>query len=244
MPADGDQRQLQPGKPSHRTGERTGCQDDSRGMDGFGRRTDPDRTVSGELEARNRPTQAKLRSAGLSQAQGEPAGVEPPILLPKPGRPGLGCEIGEPLPGLVAGQLLNVGQTPLTLGSDQRRLLRLTLLGRRNKEVPLVSQLQVPVIEPGLLCKPVEEVHALADQSNLFGVVELQPEGPGRNRRGQGCQGGPLLYDDRAQAGSPGEEGGSAADDAATDDDEIGGRFGRLADLDDEHAGGATRGQH
>jgi hypothetical protein len=69
----------------------------------------------------------------------------------------------------------------------------------------------------------IEEGHALPDQLDLLGVVELQPKRPGRDRRGQGCQGGAFFQDDRLEPGALREEGRGAADDAAADDDEVGG---------------------
>jgi hypothetical protein len=69
----------------------------------------------------------------------------------------------------------------------------------------------------------VEECHALPDQLDLLGVVELQPKGSGGNRRGECCQGWTLLQHERFQSGAFREVGGGAADDAAADDDEVGG---------------------
>jgi hypothetical protein len=72
------------------------------------------------------------------------------------------------------------------------------------------------------LLEVVEECHTLADQLDLLGVVELQPKGTRGDRRGECRKRGPFFEDDRPQAGTLGEKGSGAADDAAADDDEIG----------------------
>jgi hypothetical protein len=81
----------------------------------------------------------------------------------------------------------------------------------------------VPKPEVDALLQVVEEVDAFANQRHLFGVVELQPKGPGGDRRGERRQRGTLLEDESFQSGAFREEGGGAADDAAADDDEVGG---------------------
>jgi hypothetical protein len=73
------------------------------------------------------------------------------------------------------------------------------------------------------LLQVVEECHALPDQLDLLGVVELQPKRAGGDRRGQRCQGGAFFQDDRLEPGAPGEEGRGTTDDAPADDDEVGG---------------------
>jgi hypothetical protein len=72
------------------------------------------------------------------------------------------------------------------------------------------------------LLQLVEEVDAFSNQRDLFGVVELQPEGPRGHRRGQGRQGGTFLENESFQPRAFREEGGGASDDAAADDDEVG----------------------
>jgi hypothetical protein len=80
----------------------------------------------------------------------------------------------------------------------------------------------VPKSDIEALLQVVEECHALANQLDLLGVVELQPKSPRRDRRGECGKRGPLFEDDRLQAGALGEKGSGAADDAAADDDEVG----------------------
>ncbi len=72
------------------------------------------------------------------------------------------------------------------------------------------------------LLKVVEEIDAFADEGHLLRVVELETKSSRRNRRGQGCERGPLFNDNRPEAGSLSEVGGRAADDAPADDDEVG----------------------
>jgi hypothetical protein len=81
----------------------------------------------------------------------------------------------------------------------------------------------VPKPDINALLEVVEECHALPDQLDLLDVVELQPESPRGDRRRQGGQRGTLLEDDRFQSGAFREVGSGAADDAAADDDEVGG---------------------
>jgi hypothetical protein len=72
------------------------------------------------------------------------------------------------------------------------------------------------------LLEVVEECHTLADQLDLLEVVELQPKGTRSDRRGERGKRRPFFEDDRPKSGALGEKGSGAADDAATDDDEIG----------------------
>jgi hypothetical protein len=81
-----------------------------------------------------------------------------------------------------------------------------------------------PEIDP--LLKVIKEVNALADHLDLFRIVELQAEGAGRYGGGQGGECRAFLEDDRLEAGALGKVRGGAADDAPSDDDEVGG-FGR-----------------
>ena len=53
-------------------------------------------------------------------------------------------------------------------------------LGPRHEEITLVTEPEIDA-----LLQVVEEVDAFADQGDLFGVVELQPEGAGGDRRGE-----------------------------------------------------------
>ena len=86
-----------------------------------------------------------------------------------------------------------------------------------DEEVSLVSK---PEIHP--LLHLIEEVDAFTDERHLIRVVELQPKGTSRDRRGERRQCGAFFQDDRLQAGPLGEEGGGAPDDAAADNDEVG----------------------
>jgi hypothetical protein len=81
----------------------------------------------------------------------------------------------------------------------------------------------VPKAEIDALLQVVEECEALPYQLDLFDVVELEPKSAGGDRGGQRRERGPFFEDGRPQAGSLGEEGGGAPNDAAADDDEVGG---------------------
>jgi len=72
------------------------------------------------------------------------------------------------------------------------------------------------------LLKVVEERDALANQLDLFDVVELKPKRTGCDRRGEARQSGAFFEDQRPKSGTLREKGGGAADDAAADDDEVG----------------------
>jgi len=72
------------------------------------------------------------------------------------------------------------------------------------------------------LLKVVEERDALANQLDLFDVVELKPKRTGCDRRGDGRKRRAFFEDHRPKSGALGEKGGGAADDAAADDDEVG----------------------
>jgi hypothetical protein len=72
----------------------------------------------------------------------------------------------------------------------------------------------------------IKEGDALPHQLDLLRVVELEAEGARSNRRGQGRQRRTLLQDDRPESGAFGEKRRSAADNAAADDNQVGG-FGR-----------------
>ena len=85
-----------------------------------------------------------------------------------------------------------------------------------------MAQAEVPAVEPGARGEGLEQVDALADQLDLLGVVELEPEGAGRDRRGEGRQSGPALEHDHAETGASGEEGGRAADHPTADHDDVG----------------------
>ena len=84
----------------------------------------------------------------------------------------------------------------------------------------------MPQAEPGSLMQLVEECDTLADQLDFLGVVELETEGAGGDRGGQGCKCRAFFQDDSLEAGALREEGGGAPDDPAPDDDEVG-RLGR-----------------
>jgi len=73
------------------------------------------------------------------------------------------------------------------------------------------------------LMQVVEECHALTHQLDLLDVVELQAKRARGDRRGECRQCWASLEDDRPKSGALGEKRGRAADDAAADDDEIGG---------------------
>jgi len=76
------------------------------------------------------------------------------------------------------------------------------------------------------LMQVVEKRHALAHQLDLLGVVELQTKRARGDRGGECGQRRAFLEDDGPKSGALGEKRGRAANDAAADDDEVGG-FGR-----------------
>ena len=138
--------------------------------------------------------------------------------MPEPGVDDIAGQVGEASTRLGAIEQLDVGQPPLPLRVNQLTL-RPGAGGRpRDKQVALMFQAEVDA-----RLQLVEERDALPDQLHLLRVVELQPEGTGRHRRGERGQRGPFLDDDRAKAGALGEVGGRAADHAPADDDEVGG---------------------
>jgi hypothetical protein len=92
------------------------------------------------------------------------------------------------------------------------------LFGACSKEITLMAQSHVDA-----LLQVIEECHALAHQLDLLGVVELQPKRARGDRRGERCQRRAFLENDRLESGALGEKRGRAADDAAADDDEVGG---------------------
>jgi hypothetical protein len=69
----------------------------------------------------------------------------------------------------------------------------------------------------------VEEVDAFANERHLILIVELQTKGAGGDRRGQCGQGRSFFEDDGVEPGTLREECGGAADDAAANNDEVGG---------------------
>ena len=73
------------------------------------------------------------------------------------------------------------------------------------------------------LMQVVEEFHALAHQLDFLHVVELQAKRARGDRRGECRQRGAFLEDDGLESGALGEKRGGAANDAAADDDEVGG---------------------
>jgi hypothetical protein len=93
-----------------------------------------------------------------------------------------------------------------------------TFVGASDEEVTLVTKTEFnPLLEV------VEECDALTDQLDLLDVVELKPKRPGCDWRGQRRQRWAFFEDDRLESYALSEIGSGAADDAAADDDEVGG---------------------
>jgi hypothetical protein len=69
----------------------------------------------------------------------------------------------------------------------------------------------------------VEEGHALPDQLDLLGVVELQPKGAGGDRCGQGRERRSFFEDEGLESRPLGEERRGTTDDPPADDNEVGG---------------------
>src|SRR5207245_7368868 len=111
---------------------------------------------------------------------------------------------------------------------DQVGLQLSALICPGDDKISLVAQAQIH-----LLLKLIEEGNAFPDQLDFLDIVELQPEGAGSYRSGQGRERRPLLQNDRPQPRTLRKQRGCATDDPPTDDDELGG-VGRLAALDDQ----------
>ncbi len=81
---------------------------------------------------------------------------------------------------------------------------------------------EVPTGERRPLGEVVPQLDPLAHERDLLGVVELETKGAGAGGRRQRGEGRSPLEDDGTQARAGCEEGRCAADDPATDDDEVG----------------------
>ena len=92
----------------------------------------------------------------------------------------------------------------------------------------------LPAVQPGALLEGVEQLDALANERDLLGVVELQPERAGRCRCGERAQCRPPFEHDDLEAGPRREKGGRAADDAAADDHQVGRRRWPIGEIDGE----------
>src|SRR5207247_2194941 len=97
-------------------------------------------------------------------------------------------QVGKALPRLGAAQQLDIGQPPLALRRGQVRLDLRALIRPGDEQVALVEKAHIHA-----LVKLVEEGDAFPNQLDFFRVVELQPEGAGRHRRGERRQRRPLL---------------------------------------------------
>ena len=82
------------------------------------------------------------------------------------------------------------------------------------------------------------QLDALADEGDLLGVVELEPEGAGRRRRRQRGRARPRVHDDGPEAGPRRAERRRAADHAGADDDQVGRGRQDVAGAEPEWAGG------
>jgi hypothetical protein len=127
-------------------------------------------------------------------------------------------EVGETPPRVRAIEQLDILETPSALGRNQISLRASTFVGARDEEVTLVTKTEV-----NPLLQVIEECDALADQLDLLDVVELKPKGTGGDRRGERRQRRAFFEDDRLKTGALSEIGSGAPDDAAADDDEVGG---------------------
>ena len=164
---------------------------------------------------------AKTCAARFRDLQGEASWFEPSIARTVAGVPHLRRQVGKALTRLVRVEQFDVRQAPAPLVLDQLALPVRSLIGQGGEQVALVTK-----SEADALVELVEERDALADQLDLLRIVELKPEGTGGDRGRQGREGRPFFQDDRLEAGALREECGGATDDAAADDDQVGG-FGR-----------------
>jgi hypothetical protein len=170
------------------------------------------------LEAGHGNAAPKSGAAQPSDFERQAAWLEPAVAGAEPGIANFGGQVREPAAGVIAVEQLDIVEAPGALGCDQLPLPLRSVIGQGGEQVPLV-----PKAQPGPLVHLVEESHALSNQLDLLGVVELQAKGAGRYRGGQRGEGGALLQHERLEAGAFREQGGGASDDASTDDDEIGG---------------------
>ena len=95
-----------------------------------------------------------------------------------------------------------------------------------------MPQAEIPAVEPGAGGEGLEQVDALANELDLLRVVELEPEGPGRDRGGQRRQRRPALEHDHVETRPGCEEGGRAADHPATDHHDVGRGRRRIGETD------------
>jgi hypothetical protein len=158
------------------------------------------------------------RAALPGKFNGEYTGIEPAITLAEASVDDVTSQVGEAPEGLGAIQQLDIVESPTALAGDQVFLRPCPVIRSSYEEISLMPN---PDIDA--LLQVIEECDALTDQLDLLDVVELQPKRAGGDRRGERSQRRTLFEDDRGQAGTLGEKGGRATDDAAADDDEVGG---------------------
>jgi hypothetical protein len=158
------------------------------------------------------------RAALPGKFNGEYAGIEPAITLAEASVHDVTSQVGETPQRLGAIQQLDIVESPTALAGDQIFLRPGSVIGSSNEEVSLMPNPDVDA-----LLQVIEECDALTDQLDLLDVVELQPKCAGGDRRGERSQRRTLFEDNRDQAGALGKKGGRATDDAAADDDEVGG---------------------
>ena len=212
------QRQIQVGKLRERTRQRAGGDHDPVGPHRTGGRGHAPHPATFQDETGRRHAGVEAGTARPRQLQGQPAWLEPAVTLAKAGVHDIRGQVGKALPRLHAAQQLDIGQPPLALRRGQVRLDLRALIRPGDEQVALVEKAHIHA-----LVKLVEEGDAFPNQLDFFRVVELQPEGAGRHRRGERRQRRPLLENARAKPGALRKQRGRATDDPPTDDDEVGG---------------------
>ena len=212
------QRQVQAREPGERARERSGRDDHRRRLHRPGRRGHAANAIALPRKPRDDPARFETGSARPSQLQGQPSRLEPAVALAEARIHDVARQVREALPRRRTVQQLDIIESPTALRRDQVFLSAGPLLGPRGEEVSLMAKSDVDA-----LMQVVEECHALAHQLDLLDVVELQAKRARGDRRGEGRQCWAFLENDGPKSGALGEKRGRAADDAAADDDEIGG---------------------
>jgi hypothetical protein len=218
MPPHGGQRQLKAGKPCYRARQWAGRDDDGfRRNRTLGRGHAAD-AIALPLKADDGPAGLEAGAARPCQLEGEATRLEPAVALAEARVDDVAGEVGKAPPRVRAIEQLDIIESPSALGRDKVSLRARSFVGARNEQVTLVTKAEV-----NPLLQVIEECDALADNLDLLDVVELKPKGTRGDWSRERRQRWAFFEDDRLQTGALGEIGSGAADDAAADDDEVGG---------------------
>jgi hypothetical protein len=214
----GGQPQVEARQLAERPGERTGRDDNGLRRNRAGGRRHAANAIALSRKAGDGPACFEACSARPCQLQGEATRLEPAVALAEARVDDVAGEVGKAPPRVRAIEQLDIIESPSALGRDKVSLRARSFIGARNEQVTLVTKAEV-----NPLLQVIEECDALADQLDLLDVVELKPKGTGGDRRGERRQRRAFFEDDRLKTGALSEIGSGAPDDAAADDDEVGG---------------------